>query len=285
MDLNKFPKQYQLLYTLSKSLFVDRNFKCVALVSKTPYLTALTACHGAKIEIQPPYAPETCLLLPDGNDSKKYVHAVIDGTEYFDEEKYYWYTYRKVRSNSNSEPIRYAKPSIYIEKYGKIFPHETPPTWLGKKDITSDDVYNLTNSSYPALIGHDAKAKLNYWKKVPLGIPSDPQLSMEYLLNLSSQSSKFSEINTYSPKSFNFKGFETQIWINQVPESIEQGHFLIILSPTHNRYQDLISQVNNIYANNRLTSVEPHRIPSDLTKLGITNRALSVITLMQESAS
>ncbi|ENX33407.1 MULTISPECIES: hypothetical protein [Acinetobacter] len=285
MNLNNFPRQYQLLYALSKSLFVDNEFKCIAIISKTPYLTALAACHGAKIEIKPPYAPNTCLLLPCEKDNKKYVHAVIDNTEDFDGQKYYWYRYRKVRSNSISEPVRYAKPSIYLEKYGKIFPHKTPQNWLGKHDISSDDIRNLTNSFYPALIGHDAKAKLDYWKKVPLFIPSTLKLTMECLLNLSSQNGKFSDINAYSPKSFDFKRFESQIWINDVPENIEQGRFLIILSPTHNRYQDLISQVNDLYANNRLTSIEPQSIPSNLLKLGITNRALLVATLMRESIS
>lgn len=60
----------------------------------------------------------------------------------------------------------------------KIFPYETPENWLGKHDITSDNVNNLNNSSYPALIGHDAKTKLDYWKGMPLGISSNPQLSM-----------------------------------------------------------------------------------------------------------
>ena len=285
MDLMELPKQYQLIYTLSKNLFLDKKFKCVALVSKTAYLTVLAACHGAKVEILPPYEQGTCLLLPKQDKSNQYIHAVIDETDNsLGNESFYWYKYRRARSNSTCDPGREAKPCSYIEQFGKIFPYETPENWLGKHDITSDNVNNLNNSSYPALIGHDAKTKLDYWKSVPLGISSNPQLSMENLLNLSSQNSRFSIINTYSPKSFNFKKFESQIWINEVPESIEQGRFLIILSPTHRRYQDLISQVNNIYAINRLFPVEPHNIPSDLKKLGITNRALSVITLMQESA-
>ena len=285
MDLNKFPKQYQLLYALSKSLFIGREFKCVAIISKTPYLTALAACHGAKVKILPPYERGTCLLLPKQDEPNKYIHAVIEGTVNFSgDQDFYWYRYRKVRSNSKCDPGREAKPCSEIEQFGKVFPHKTPENWLGKRDITFDEVQHLTNSAYPVLIGHDAKAKLDYWKKIPLGIPNMPKLTMEYLLNLSASGGKFSDINTYSPRSFNSKKFESQIWVNDVPESIRLGRFMIIISPTHNRYQDLISQVNNIYANNRLTSVEPQSIPKNLIELGIKNRALSVVALMRDSA-
>lgn len=285
MDLSKFPKQYQLLYTLSKSLFVDQEFKCVVIVSKTPYLTALIACHGAKIEIRPPYVPGMCLLLPCENDSNRYVHAVIESTEYFDDEKYYWYLCSKVRSNSSFEQIKYAKPSIYFEKNGKFFPHKTPENWLGKRDIAFDDLQHLTNSAYPALIGYDAKAKLDHWKKIPLGMPNMSNLTMEHLLNLSASGCKLSDVNIYSPRSFNSKKVESQIWVNDVPENIDHGRFLIILSPSHHRYQDLIDQVNNLYAENRLARITSQSIPSTLIKLGITNKSLLVGTLMQGAAS
>lgn len=282
MDLKQFPKQYQLLYTLTKNLFVDGDFKCVALISKTPYLAALTACHGSKIEIQPPYESDTCLLLPYEENSNKYVHAVIQNTEDIKGQECYWYIFRKQRSNSDFEPVKHAKPKSYIEKYGKIFPHQTPQNWLGRQDIFLEEVYNLTNSIYPVLIGHDIKSKINYWKKVPLGISNMPQLTMESILGLSFLNSKLTEINAYSPKNINHRKYQNQIWINDVPECVDNGRFLILISPTHNRYQDLISQVNDLYANNRLTFINDNQMSSQLKMLGIKNRALSVISLMGE---
>lgn len=282
MDLKQFPKQYQLLYTLAKNLFVDGDFKCVALISKTPYLAALTACHGSKIEIQPPYESDTCLLLPYEENSNKYVHAVIQNTEDIKGQECYWYIFRKQRSNSDFEPVKHAKPKSYIEKYGKIFPHQTPQNWLGRQDIFLEEVYNLTNSIYPVLIGHDIKSKINYWKKVPLGISNMPQLTMESILGLSFLNSKLTEINAYSPKNINHRKYQNQIWINDVPECVDNGRFLILISPTHNRYQDLISQVNDLYANNRLTFINDNQMSSQLKMLGIKNRALSVISLMGE---
>lgn len=280
MDLKRFPKQYQLLYTLAKHLFIDGNFKCVALISKTPYLAALTACHGSRIEILPPYEPDTCLLLPYEENSNKYVHAVIQNTENIDGQEYYWYIFRKQRSNSDFKPVKYAKPKSYIEKYGKFFPHQSSQNWLGRQDILLEEVCNLNNSIYPILIGQDIKSKVNYWKKVPLGMSNMPKLSMESILDLSSFSSKLSEINTYSPKNIVCKKYHNQIWINDVPECIDNGRFLILISPAHNRYQDLIQQVNDLYANNRLIFINDNQIPSQLKMLGIKNRALSVIALM-----
>jgi len=280
MDLKRFPKQYQLLYTLAKHLFIDGNFKCVALISKTPYLAALTACHGSRIEILPPYEPDTCLLLPYADNSNKYVHAVIQNTENIDGQECYWYIFRKQRSNSDFEPVKYAKPKSYIEKYGKFFPHQSSENWLGRQDILLEEVCNLNNSIYPILIGQDIKSKVNYWKKVPLGMLNMPKLSMESILDLSFFSSKLSEINTYSPKNIDCKKYQNQIWINDVPECIDNGRFLILISPTHNRYQDLIQQVNDLYANNRLIFINDNQIPSQLKMLGIKNRALSVIALM-----
>ncbi len=279
------PKQYQLLHALSKSLFLDAEFKCVVVISKTPYLTALIACHGAKKEILPPYDHGTCLLLPKSGCSNTYVHAVIDKIETIGDQNCYWYRDRKVRSNSVCDPGIAAKPCSEIEQHGKVFPHKTPEDWLGKHDISSDDLHRLANSAFPALIGHDSKAKVDYWKKVPLGIESNHQLTMENILDLSSQSSTFSNLNTYSPRSLDPKRYENQIWVNAVPDTIETGRFLIILSPTHSnsRFMDLIDQVNNTYANNRLSPVEHQNIPPHLTELGITNRALLVTTLMRES--
>lgn len=282
MDLKQFPKQYQLLHTLAKHLFIKGDFKCAVLISKTPYLAALTACHGSRIEILPPYEPDTCLLLPYEENSNRYVHAVIQNTEDIKGQEYYWYIFRKQRSNSDFVPVKYAKPKSYIEKYGKIFPHQSPQNWLGRQDILLDEVYNLTNSIYPVLIGHDIKSKINYWKKVPLGMKNMPKLTMESILGLSFSSSKLAEIKTYSPKNIICKKYQNQIWINDVPECIDNGRFLILISPTHNRFQDLIYQVNDLYANNRLTFINENQIPSQLKMMGIKNRALSVIALMGE---
>lgn len=279
------PRQYQLLHTLSKSLFIDRDFKCVVIVSKTPYLTALIACHGAKVEIEAPYAPGTCLLLPSNDDTNKFVHAVLVDTEYIGDQKYYWYKYRKIRSNSVSEPVSYAKLCTYVEEHGRIFPHKTAQDWLGKHDIALDDLNFLTNSSYPAIIGHDAKAKIDYWKKVPLGMQAAPTLNMERVLNLFCQNNALSNLNICSPRSFNPKKSESQIWVNEVPDNIERGRFMIILSPIHKRFMELISQCNNIYAVNRLSPVNSHNIPSHLIELGITSRTLLVGTLMREPSS
>lgn len=282
MELESLPKQYQLFYTISRKLFIEEEFKCIAILSKNPYLTALIACHGAKIDICPPYMSGTCILLPEKDRSKGYFHAVIDETVFFENEKFYYFRRYKPRANSALKPERQAWKSSYIESEGRVFPYQLEKEWLGKRNIIEEDLVNLTNSYFPVIIGRDAKSKIDYWKKIQLDIEPFPTVSMENLLNISTKSNTLNVLNVYTPQGFNKKKYKKQIWVNEVPENIEEGQYLIIISPFNCNFEDLISQINQFYAENRMNYIGSNDICEDLEKLGIKNKVFITATMMKE---
>lgn len=282
MQFKKMPQQYQLVHAISKDLFLNANFKCVVIVSKTPYLMALIACHGAKLEVLPPYLPGTCILLPVEDRSKEYFHAVLEETEYFNGEKFYWYKFRNARRNSTCGPGRNAKPCTYIERNAKVFPNMVLEEWLGKRNIGSDDLILMDNSIFPAIIGHQSKGKVDYWKKIDLGLREYPLLTMSKVLNISFDNKHLNTLNTFSSKVFDSKFYKNQIWVNDVPRNKSEGRFLIVLSPSHSNFMDLVFQVNNFYSENKLIAVKQEEIPKGLKELGITNKSLLLASLMKE---
>jgi len=282
MDLNKLPKQYRLIYNLSEQLFIKKNFKCVALVSKTPYLTALIACHGAKIEIVPPFSTGTCILLPEEDLSKGYFHAVIDETVYFDNEKFYYFRRHKKRENSNVVPVRIAKKTSFIESVGKVFPNQKEHEWLGKRNIHLKNLSNLSNSLFPVIVGKKCKSNIDYWLNIPLGIDFSPDLSMANIINTGGEGKYLENFNIQNPYSINMKNFEEQIWINNVPKDINEGNFLIILSPYTSNFDDLTIEVNDLYAENNLTYLGIDEVGEELRKNGIGNKAIFTGTIMKE---
>lgn len=282
MDLNKLPKQYRLIYSLSKQLFIKKNFKCVALVSKTPYLTALIACHGAKIEIVPPFSTGTCVLLPEEDLNKGYFHAVIDETVYFDNEKFYYFRRHKKRENSNIAPVRIAKKTSFIESVGKVFPNQQEHEWLGKRNIDLKDLSNISNSLFPTIVGKKCKTNIAYWLNLPLGIKFSPKLSMANIIEVIGGTKYLKNFNIKNPYTLDMKSCNKQIWINTVPKDINEGNFLIILSPYVNNFEELTIEVNELYADKNLTYLGIDEVGEELKENGIGNKAIFTGTIMKE---
>lgn len=282
MNLEKLPKQYQLFYTISRKLFLEKEFKCVAILSKNPYLTALIACHGAKVDISPPYLSGTCILLPEKDKSKGYFHAVIDETVVFEGGEFYYFRRRKPRANSICEPERHASKCSEIESEGKVFPYQVEKDWLGKRNIVEEDLKNLSNSLFPVIVGRDAKSKVNYWKNMPLGIDLYPNFSMQCALNSSIKNSNISALDIYTSQSFNGSNYPNQIWVNEVPENIDKGRFLIIISPFNSNFKDLIMQVDDLYSEKNLVYVDFDNVSEELKRLGF-NKTILTATIMKEA--
>ncbi|MBH0035052.1 hypothetical protein I6F43_10240 [Pseudoalteromonas sp. NZS71_1] len=237
MELKQLPIPYQLTYGISNFLFKSSVLKCTVLISKTPYLSALIACHGAKVKVKPPYQPGTCMLFPLNNpDILK--HVVIDRFEEFNGQMFYYFKYakkqvnRKKKLNSIDSDIgKKGKPSSFVEKYGIHFPFKSEEEWLGKHDISNVELEQITNENFPAIIGQ--KNLVEYWKNKALNLISNPDYTMGDILNIAKKESKFDKLSIFSTRSEKRKNHINQIWINSIPESISNGKFLIILSPSH----------------------------------------------------
>lgn len=280
-ELMEMPKFYQLIYELSRRFFLLNEFKCVALIVKTPYLASLIACHGAKQILMPPYGKGTCILLPIEGSENEYSHVVIDKMTVFDNQNFYWYRDKKDSSKPNHASLGIkGKPCSYIENNAIVYPTKKEYEWLGKRNITLNNIADDINSSFPSITGE--KRILKNWISRPLGITLGGELTMKGLLNVSSEE-KSKGIYIYRRKNKELDKHKNQIWINSVPENIKKKFCLILLSPNHANFESNVSEVNDLYAENRLLSIKNSDISKKLVELGICNQNLLKATLMKES--
>jgi hypothetical protein len=286
MELRRMPRQYQLIHDLSEYIFNKSEVKCGVFLSKTPYLSALIACHGAKKNIQYPYLPGTCLLLSLG-DQNVYKHIVIERFEEFKGQLFYYFKLRKkysiqhkkITSIDNDIGLE-AKPMSYVEKEGILFPHKLEEEWLGKHDIPKSEIEQISNDSFPAIIGQ--KNLVEYWKNKELHLYANPDYTMADILNIAKKDNKFDRLNILSTRSEKRKRHINQIWVNSVPSNLDSGKYLIILSPAHSLFEEKTSEINQIYSDGKLSQISNSELPHDLLELGISNRSLFIATLLKE---
>lgn len=287
IELKKLPIPYQLTYGISNFLFKSSVLKCAVLVSKTPYLSALIACHGAKVKVHPPYQPGICMLLPLNNpDILK--HVVIERFEEFNGQMFYYFKDAKKQVNRkkkltsiDSDIGKKGKPSSFVEKYGIHFPFKSEEEWLGKHDISKVELEQITNENFPAIIGQ--KNLVEYWKNKALNLIANPDYTMADILNIAKKENKFDRLSIFSTRSEKIKNHINQIWINSIPESISNGRFLIILSPSHNLFEEKVFEINQMYSEAKLLKIDDSELPQDLLELGIKNRSTSIAALFKES--
>lgn len=286
VELEQFPIPYQLIHGLSKFLFKSSAIKCAVLVSKTPYLSALAACHGAKVNIHSPYLPGTCLLLSLG-DPNVYKHVVIERFEEFNGQMFYFFKFRKKYSIRNKKITTVdndigleAKPKLYVEKQGIPFPYKLEVEWLGKHDIPKAELEQMTNESFPAIIGQ--KSLVEYWKNKELNLSSNSNYTMADILNIAKIDNKFDRLNIFSTRSEKRNRYINQIWVNSVPPSLGNGKYLIILSPAHSLFEEKVFEINQIYSDAKLSKLKNSELPRDLLEQGISNRSLSITALLKE---
>ncbi|MEH6463888.1 MAG: hypothetical protein V7771_08205 [Shewanella psychromarinicola] len=286
MELVKMPEPYQLIHGLSEFLFKSSEIKCVVLISKNPYLSALIACHGAKISNNPPYTPGSCMLLPL-NEPHIYKHVVIERLEEFNGQLLYFFKFRKKHSCRNKKITTIendiglgGKGRSFVEKQGILFPFKSEGEWLGKHDVDRSELETISSEVFPTIIGQ--KHLVEYWKNKALNLKQNPDYTMADILNVSKDVTKFDRLNIFSKQNEKAVRNVNQIWVNSVPESMSSGKYLIILSPAHNFFEEKILEVNQIYSDLKLSTVKEHEIPQRLFDLGISNRSLSVVALLKE---
>ena len=143
MELEHLPLQYRLIQSVSEYLFNSSEASCAVLVSKTPYLSALVACSGARTVIMPPFSVGDCLLLPLEKPDI-YVHVVIDRyCEEINGQLICYLKYSKNNSNKNRKITTIeldkgvkGKPNKFVEEKGFLFPTQCEDNWLGKHAIS-----------------------------------------------------------------------------------------------------------------------------------------------------
>lgn len=280
------PLQYQLIYNMAEYIFRKSDVKCAVLVSKTPYLSALIACHGAKANISPPYSLGSCLLLPL-EDQNIYSHVVIERYEEFNGQMFYFVKHRKNQINRKKKLTAIdidcgleGKPSLYVENQAILFPAQHESEWLGKHDIPKSELEQIMNDSFPAIIGQ--KNLVEYWKNKELALAEHSECTMASILNLPKNNDKFNRLNIYSTKGDKKNRHDNQIWINAVPASLKKGKYLIILSPSHSMFEEKVLEVNELYSNAKLATLMASEIPQRLLDLGIYNRSLSIVSLLKQ---
>ena len=290
MELEHLPLQYRLIQSVSEYLFNSSEASCAVLVSKTPYLSALVACSGARTVIMPPFSVGDCLLLPLEKPDI-YVHVVIDRyCEEINGQLICYLKYSKNNSNKNRKITTIeldkgvkGKPNKFVEEKGFLFPTQCEDNWLGKHDVSETELKDHLNNMYPAIIGQESK--VNYWKNMQLKITYNPTLTMADFLKISKGDNKFDGFYVFSAKSKKRKKHVNQIWVNAVPDDVSTGKYLIILSPCYGLFEERALEINQMYSDAKLTAIKKNDLPQPLLNLGISNRSLATVALFKRSHS
>lgn len=286
MELKHMPVQYKLIHSTSEYLFNNSEISCAVLVSKTPYLSALIACSGAKTIISPPFSVGDCLLLPlDKPDF--YVHVVIDHFEESNGQLFCFLKYSKNKTNRNNKLTSVkvdkglkGKTSKFVEEKGFSFPTQCEENWLGKHDISELELKGHLNNLFPAIIGQETK--VNYWKNMPLKITNNPTLTMAEILKISKENNKFDGFQVFSPRNNRSQKHSNQIWVNAVPDNVSNGKCFIIISPSYSLFEECILEVNQLYSDAKLTAIKQVDLPESLLNLEISNRSLATVALFKK---
>ena len=287
MKLKHMPVQYRLIHSTSEYLFNQSEISCAVLVSKTPYLSALIACSGAKKTILPSFSVGDCLLLPLNNPNV-YVHVVIDRFEESNGQLFCFLKYSKNKTKKNNKLTSIkidkglkGKPSAFVEENGFLFPTQCEESWLGKHDISKLELNGHLNNTFPAIIGQETK--VNYWKNMPLKIIDNPTLTMANILKISKDNNKFDGFYVFSSRNNRRQKHSNQIWVNAVPDNVSNGKYFIILSPSYGLFEERVLEVNQMYSDAKLTAIKQTDLPKSLLNLGISNRSLATVALFKRS--
>jgi hypothetical protein len=246
----------------------------------------LIACQGAKVDVNPPFSLGICMLLPL-RDPEIYCHVVIERYEEFDGQMFYYFKHGKkhVKSKKKLTAIendigRAGKQGTFVEEHGLLFLEQREEEWLGKHDIPQSELDHYSNDIFPVIIGQ--KNLVDHWINVELQLSRNPICTMGDILQLRSTGSKFTNLKVLSTRNERRERHVNQIWVNSVPKNMDKGKFFIILSPSHNLYEENVSELNQRYSDAKLAAIKQSDIPENLLDLGISNRSLSVVALLKE---
>lgn len=247
--------QALLIKELSIRIFGTGEYDCAIIVCKNPQLLALLCCLESRKLISSPYSPGTNFYYPIDSGSK-FRRVTIESHHIDDGISSYWYN---EINGTRSSICKSWKSASLFEKKAVLAKDQKSEDWISQRDVPKSRLKKHSGQKFPTIIS--TRRDFEYW----LNKQNRDCSSFMELLGFESFEEFKSQINFLSIRSVKSSDDDNYIWINSIPDTIENKKHIILLSSNSSRFEEFNSEISDLYLhteNKKIWKLE--ELPQDL---------------------
>lgn len=244
--------QLDLLKEIAKHTFVEETYSCVFLLCKNPKLYSLLCCEFAKTKLSSPYPVGTHFYYPIKGTNK---YRKVRICEVMDMYGGIWY---KFESRQGKSEICYGSKRLEdFESIAILAQDQESDEWIQENNVQSTYLHSHSGTFFPTIVSQFRDFENVLSEKIDDSTLSEI-LGVNTLDDLKNKIKFISESKIERGRDRHF------VWVNMVPYQIE-NHNIVLLSPTHNRFSEFKTDIENLFL--RTDSVKVYTIDDLSPKL------------------
>lgn len=257
--------QALLIKELSTRTFGNGEYDCAIIVCKNPQLLALLCCLESRKFISTPYPSGTNFYYPIDTGSK-FRRVTIKSYQTEGGISSYWYN--EIKGSKSSICTSWKSASLF-EKKAILAKDQKSDDWISQRDVPKSRLKKHSGQKFPTIIS--TRRDFEYWLNKQ---NSDGSSFME-LLGFENFEEFKSRINFLPIRSVKSSDDDNYIWINSIPDTIENKKHIILLSPNSSRFEEFNSEISDLYLhteNKKIWKLEelPHELKTPAEKCSVT---------------
>lgn len=257
--------QALLMKELSIRVFGTGDYDCTIIVCKNPHLLALLCCLESKTSISSPYPPGTNFYYPIDSGSK-FRRVTIKSHQIEDGFSSYWYN--EIKGSRSSICTSWKSASLFEEK-AILAKDQKSDDWINQRDVPKPSLKKHSGQKFPTIVS--TRKDFEYW----LNKQNIDGSSLMELLGFNDFEEFKSRINFLPARSVKSYDDDNYIWINSIPDTIDNKKHIILLSSNSSRFEEFNSEISELYLhteNKKIWKFEelPHDLKVSAEKCSIT---------------
>jgi len=240
--MNEHNDNYQiaLIKELTNRVFSTGGFDCAIVLAKNPQLLSLFSCLVSKVILKSPYPPGTNFYYPISRDGK-YRRITILSHQVESGLSSYWY---KEANGTKGSECKSWKTLENFEKKAILAKDQESVDWIEQRDVSGANLSKHCGQSFPEIVS--TRRDFEYWLSEDI---NDNNKSLLNLLGFKNFEEFNGAVNFLSPRSMKLSKEKNYIWINSIPELIDNKKHIVLLSPSSTRFEEFNFDINELYLN------------------------------------
>lgn len=229
--------QSELIELVVQRTFIEKTYNYVFLTFHNAQLASLLACVFSMVEIKAPFSKGLNCYLPSG-EGELFLKVKINNLD----GEYYSFFQKK-----GKQPVaKSLKKRDVFERECIVAAEQEDDQWIFGKNISRKFIKRHPGCIYPTIVG-SSRSSLgfsSYLKLLELRFSETKTLGEK--LSISGEEFK-DKIKFLSPSKYFESDSDNFIWVNRVPQVIDDKRHIIFLSPDYYRFSEFDYELGELF--------------------------------------